>query len=45
MCEFYVSDSYRFCHKEDFEDWELLSEALKLLGISRKELIQKMKAE
>ena len=34
-----------YCRQEDFEDYELLSHALKLLGISRKELVAKYKAE
>lgn len=44
-CEFYVLGSCKFCRNEDYEDYELLSKALHLLGMTRDKLIKKMKAE
>lgn len=44
-CEFYVLDSCKFCRGEDYEDGELLSKALDLLGMTREELIHKMESE
>ncbi len=42
-CENYVASSCKFCREEDYEDYKLLEKALKLLDMSREELIEKMK--
>ena len=39
-CEYYEPDSYKYCRKEDFEDYELLEYAMELLNITREQLIQ-----
>lgn len=42
-CENYVLSSCKFCREEDYEDRELLEQALNLLNMSREELIRKIK--
>lgn len=44
-CEFYVPDSCKFCREEDYEDYVLLNKALKLLNMTREDLVKKMNEE
>lgn len=39
--EDYDSSSCKYCRKEDVEDYALLSTALKLLGLTRDDLVKK----
>lgn len=42
-CKHWIAESCNFCRGEDYDDSDLLSKALELLGMNRKELIEKMK--
>lgn len=42
-CGHYVPETCNYCRKEDFEDDVLLEFTLKLLGLSRNELVEKYK--
>lgn len=44
-CEYFVPDSCSYCRKELFEDSDLLEKALEMLGLTKEELIEKMKED
>lgn len=41
-CENHIDSSCSFCRNEDYDDWVLLYEALKLLGMNREDLIERI---
>ena len=42
-CKYWIAQSCNFCRGEDYDDCDLLLKALDLLGMTREELIKKMK--